>query len=413
MRPGAKRLPALTCLGLLVLAALAVAAHPAAAQTPGVSYSNWSLSGNMVILRYLMPVADAQRVAGSTTLVETQAKVSSYLLGHVSVRSDAGACPAIDQGFGIGQVDPLAVQAGMYGFEIFFQCPGTHGLVLHNTALFDRLPGAINFARVEIDGHVTQQLFTAAHAQLRAPASGALHPAGVGRYVGLGVRHILGHWDRLCFLFGSLLLLRRPRQLRTLIGGLALGYATSLVIAMGGWITPHMTLLGAFIGFMVAFLAAQLLTRQTGKPRILALGSAGLLLWLAAAVLLAHGNVTVVLLAGAALFAGCYLAVSDRIEQHTIGCLLVPAVFGFLDGFVLPAAVLPQHPSGGTLLPMLLGFDFGAVLIDAVLLLAVMGGALLLLRWKQMPTARALVNDLATAGLGGLGIFWMLSRLHV
>ena len=403
---------ALKYLGLLALGALALAAHPAAAQSRGVSYSNWSLSGHTVILRFLMPVADAQRLVGSDILVQTQAKVGNYLLDHVSVRSAGGSCPAIDQGFGIGKVDPLSVQAGLYGFEIFFQCESTQGLVLRNTALFDRLPGEINFARVEINGHFSQQLFTAAHPQLQVPTTGALHSAGIGRYVSLGIEHILGHWDRLCFLLGSLLLLRRPRQVRTLIAGLALGYAVSLVVAMGGWITPRMTLLGAFIGFMVAFLAAQLLTRQTGKPRILALGSAGLLLWLAAAVLLAHGNLTVVLLAGAALFAGCYLAVSDRIEQHTAGCLLVPAVFGFLDGFVLPAAVLPQQLSGRTLLPMLLGFDFGAVLIDAVLLLAVMGGALLLLRWKPLPTARALLNDLAAAGLGGLGIFWMLSRLH-
>jgi hypothetical protein len=398
---------------LLALCALGLWAHPAAAQSRGVSYSNWSLSGDTVILRFLMPVADAQRLVGSDIAVETQGKVGDYLLEHVSVHSGTADCPAIDQGFDLGRVDPLAVQAGMYGFEIFFRCANPQQLVLRNTALFDRLPGSINFARVEIGGHVAQQLFTAGHEQVRLPASGPLPSAGIGRYAGLGIRHILGGLDRLCFLLGSLLLLRRPRQVRHLIAGLALGYALSLAVALGGWITPRMTLLGAFVGFMVAFLSAQLLTRQTGKPRILALGSAGLLLWLAAAVLLAHGNLTVVLLAGAALFAGCYLAISDHIERHTLGCLLVPAVFGFLDGFVLPAAVLPQQPPASTLWPMLLGFDFGAVFIDAVLLLAVMGAALLLMRWKRLPTLRALVNDLAAAGLGALGIFWMLSRLHV
>jgi hypothetical protein len=408
-----RRLRPLALLGLLALCALGAAARPAAAQSRGVSYSNWSLSGNMVILRFLMPMSDAQQLVGSAIAVETQAKVGDYLLDHVSVRSAAGDCPAIDQGFDLGKVDPLSAQAGLYGFEIFFQCANPAGLVLQNTALFDRLPGNVDFARVEIDGRVSQQLFTAGHEQVREPSAGALRSAGIGPYVGLGIRHILGGLDRLCFLLGSLLLLRRPRQLRHLIAGLALGYALSLVVAVGGWITPRMTLLEAFVGFMIAFLAARLLTRQTGTPRILALGSAGLLLWLAAAVLLAHGNVTVVLLAGAALFAGCYLAVSDRLEQHALGCLLVPAVFGFLDGFVLPAALLPQQLSGRTLLPMLLGFDVGAVLIDAVLLLAAMGAVLLLLRRKRLPTVTALVNDIATAGLGGLGIFWMLSRLHV
>ncbi|HEX4024216.1 MAG TPA: HupE/UreJ family protein [Steroidobacteraceae bacterium] len=403
---------ALKCLALLALCALAAAARPAAAQSGGVSYSNWSLSGNLMILRFLLPVADARRLVGSDIPIETQAKVGDYLLDHLAVRSADGDCPAIDQGFDIGRVDPLSVQPGMYGFEIFFRCTDPRGLVLQDTALFDRLPGEVSFARVDLGGQLSQQLFTAGHEQVRVPATRPLRSAGIGRYLGLGVAHILGGLDRLCFLLGSLLLLRRPRQVRHLIAGLSLGYTASLLIALGGWITPRMTLLGAFIGFMVAFLSAQLLTRQTGKPRILALGSAGLLLWLAAVVLLAHGNLTVVLLAGAALFAGCYLAISDRFEQHLLGCLLVPALFGFLDGFVLPAALLPQPPSRRALLPMLLGFDVGAVLVDALLLLAVMGGALWLLRWRRLPTLKALVTDIAAAGLGGLGIFWMLSRLH-
>ncbi|MGH8142045.1 MAG: HupE/UreJ family protein [Steroidobacteraceae bacterium] len=408
-----RALQPLKLLALLALCALAAVARPAAAQSRSVSYSNWSLSGNMVIVRFRMPVSDAQRLVGTDIAVQTQAKVGDYLLDHLGVRDATGGCPAVDQGFDLGKVDPLSEQAGMYGFEIFFQCVNPTQLVLQDTALFDRLPGDVNFARVQINGHLSQHLFTAGHEQVRVSLGAPLRSAGVGRYVDLGISHILGGLDRLCFLLGSLLLLRRPQQVRHLIAGLALGYTLSLVIALGGWITPRMTLLGAFIGFMVAFLGAQLLTRQTGRPRILALGSAGLLLWLAAAVLLAHGNLTVVLLAGAALFAGCYLVVSDRLEQHALGCLLVPAVFGFLDGFVLPAAVLPQRLSGHTLLPMLLGFDIGAVLIDAVLLLAAMGAGWLLLRRRPLPTIRALANDIATAALGGLGIFWMLSRLHI
>src|SRR6185437_10560412 len=171
------------------------------------SYSTWSVEGGRITMRFLLPVADAQRIAGTDIEVLVQQRVGQYLLDHLAVRSGAARCGAIDQGYDIGRVDPLTVASGLYGFEIFFQCPEpaasaqSVGVILEDRALFDRLPAQVDFARIQIgDGALQTQLFTRAHQQLMLPRQGSIASAGISRYVGLGWARVLDHWDRLCFL---------------------------------------------------------------------------------------------------------------------------------------------------------------------------------------------------------------------
>lgn len=380
------------------------------------SYSTWSLEGDTVIARFMLPRADAQRVAGTDIDVLVQQRIGDYLLAHLAVRARAEDCQAIDQGYDIGRVDPLTEASGLYGFEIFFRCAQPSGVVLEDRALFDRLPGQVNFARVQVNGsRFSEQLFTSARRTLALPHAGAPRAAGLGRYLALGAAHIVRRWDRLCFLLGALLLARRMRHVLRIATGLAAGYALSLPAALSAALAPRGRLLEAGMGFLVALLALQMIAQPLRRRRGAALGAAGALLWLAAVALLGHAIWPVMLLAGAALFAGSYLAAQEGLEQRGFGWLLLPAVFGFLDGFALPAALGPLQLSGAAMLAAVAGFDVGA-LLAAVAVLAVFGallaGASVWQRTRASALALALAGDVAAAGLGGLGVFWMLSRLH-
>jgi hypothetical protein len=413
-----------------------------------VSYSTWSLSGDTFIVRYLTPISDAERVADTAIEVLVQQRLGDYLLARLAVRAGTQACPAIDQGYDIGRIDPLTVASGLYGFEIFFRCPSgaASDVVLENHALFDRIHGHVDFARVQINGGpVRQQLFTARHEQLAlgpltprtsaTPAPGtsargtSASSAGIGRYLGLGIGNVLGSPDRLCFLLGMLLLmLTRPRPTPRLrawptamlyaITGLAAGYALSLLAALAAGLAPRERLLDAAVGFLVALLAAGVATRDLVRARLVGGTLAGALLCLAALIAFAHGRFPALLLAGAGVFAGCQLALAGRLELRPalfVPALFVPALFGFLDGFVLPAEVLPMQLPARTVLPMAVGFDLGALLMEIAVLAALAGALALVGAWPRMrPLARhsALSTDLAAAALGCVGVFWMLSRLH-
>jgi hypothetical protein len=379
-----------------------------------VSYSFWNLDGQRVTLRFILPASETQRVTGTDIAVLRTTRFGEYLLDHVAVRAAGQPCPAIDQGFDIGKVDPLTVGANLDGFEVFFQCPSLQDVTLEDRALFGRLPGQVNFARLQINGGpVSEQLFTPSHQQLHLASLTAVSSASFSRYVALGIGHVLGGLDRLCFLLAALLLVRQARQLGALVGALAAGYALSLPIALYAPIMPRSTLLDAFIGFLVAMLAFQLMTRQLVRVRLAGTLAAGALLILAVIALIAHAGAPVLLLAGAGLVAAALPALGSVSSGQMFTVPVIGGLFAVLDGFILPAALQPMQLPAATRLPMLVGFDLGAWALESVLLVAAVLAASLwtMARRRGRPQLRALATDAAAAAIGGLGVFWLISRL--
>ena len=390
-------------LALLCMYACGAQSAPLPAGAANVSYSVWTVSGSSVLLKFLLPTPVAQSLSGVEVPLLTTRKLGDYVLQHVAVEAAGRDCPAVDQGYDLGKVDPLAVGADLYGFEILFRCPGTTGLVLHNHAVFARAPGHVNFARIERDGRAVEQIFTAGRERLPVD----MHPAGFGSYVRLGITHLT--IDRLCFLLGSLLLIRSRREAALAFAALIAGYAVSLAVAAPGWIVPRPLLLGAFMGFMVALLAALIISRELQRPRIATIGCPALLAALALITALTHAPWTALALLGGALFAGSLLRASAWLEQSW---LLPLTVVGFLDGFALPAALAPLDLPQRSLLWMTAGFDAGAAILAALVMGVPLAVFVLVRKRASGLNPRALVNELAATCLGGLGTFWLVSGLY-
>jgi hypothetical protein len=396
---------------LAALCLFACAAHGASlpSGTANVSYTVWTVSGTTVLLKFLLPTTVARSLTGAEEPLLTSRKLGDYILQHVDVEAAGHACPAVDQGYDLGKVDPLAVGADLYGFEILFRCAGgtASGLVLHNHAVFALSPGHIDFARIERNGRAVEQLFTVGRQRL--PVGAQMSPAGFGSYVRLGVIHLSFAVDRLCFLLGSLLLVRGRREAGYAFAALIAGYAASLLVAASGWVVPRPALLEAFMGFMVALLAALITLRELKRPRVALLGCPALLAALALATTVTHAHWAALALFGGAVFAGSLLKVSEGVGQSW---LLPMAVVGFLDGFALPSALEPLKLPARSQLAMTVGFDAGAVLLAALVMGVPLGVYALVRERTARLNPRALVNELAAACLGGLGTFWLVSRLY-
>lgn len=397
-------------LAWITLCWLAVAAGPALAQDRGVSYSTWIVADKMVTLRFVLPVTEAQRLTGAEVPLLTISKLEDYLLAHLAVHSAGGDCPAIDQGFDLGRVDPLVVGAGFYGFEIFYRCSDPRQLVLRNSALFERAPGHINFATIQRHTQSVAQLFTADHRELTLPDDKPLPAAGFGAYLRLGIAHVLHNADRWCFVLGLLLLVSRRRDLGYLVLALAGGYLLALLLAMAGWVLPRLSPLESFIGFLVALLGAVITRRELRSVSAgIMSGPAIVLLLLLVIALLRSPAALFALLGGAAIAMG-FLGLSQESDGRPLIWPALGTLFGFLDGFVLPAVLPPAQLPQAQQLQLLAGFDLGAVLLE-VLLIGLAVGSWLLLRSRRITLPQALLQDVCAAGLSGLGAFWLLSRL--
>ncbi len=397
-------------LAFAALCSLAGAAHAAFAASESVSYSTWIVSrgSGTVTLRFLLPIDTAQRLSGSAIPVLTVSKLGDYVLARTEVWASGHECAASDQGYDLGKVDPIQAGAGLYGFEIVFRCPGVMGqLSLHDHAFFERMPSHVDFARIELDGRFTQQLFTAARQRLEVPDGAPMPAAGIGRYVWLGLKHILRSPDRLCFLLAAVLLVRRRRDLAGILASLAAGYALSVLVGAAGWIAPQTALVEGFIGFLVALLAVLIAMLQLERPQA-AVGWPVLLLILALAAASMHAPGAALLLLGAAVLSAGLLAASSARGRPTLW-LLPAGILGFLDGFVLPSLIAPLNLQGWTQTPLLVGYDAGAVLADTLVVALLAAGALGLLRSGYLLSVRPVMNDLVAAALGALGTFWLVS----
>ena len=396
----------------LVVCALG-GASSARADSHSVSYSDWTIAGDVTTLKFVLPEIEARRLTGVDVPLATTKRLGEYLLAHVAVEGDGENCAPIDQGYDIGLVDPLAVGGGSFGFEVFFRCPNANPRVrtLKNSVLFERVPGHVNYARVRAGGgEWAPQLFTAGREEVRVPSAAPPAAAGWLRYVSLGFSHVLHGLDRIAVVLGLLLLVRRREQLQLLAAGLGGGYVLALLVTAGSWVAPRTLLLESFVGFMALWIAAELVARETSRAKAAAALSLGSLV-LAVVMLFVSGWAAALMLVGCALIAAGSVPMSGAWLERRALWVGSAATLGFLDGFVLPSQVAPAEPPRGALLAMSFGFDAGAFLAAAFVVALVMG-ALFALRYRRIAVPRPLVADLAATVLGGCGAFWVVTRLY-
>jgi len=398
---------------IFLLCCLLAGTQCAAAESRSLSYSIWTVVGQSVHARFIVPDAEARHLVDPGAPPPTSDTIAKYLAGHVAVSSAGGNCPAVDQGEEIGLVYTLTARAGFSRFEIEFQCRQGGGIALQNAFLFDRVPSHINIARIRVeDGGFATQLFTAANERIALPPAGSQPSnAGVYAFARLGFGHITDSLDRLCFVLAFLLVRCRRQDLACLAGGISLGYLLSIALAISGVIAPRMELTEPLMGFLVALVAAEAVARASQRPWATAALLAGGTLALSAALLFTRGWPASLLLAGIAGFSVCYLPAASSLADGVVLRLVPATLFGMLDGFGFAAnlSVLTLSPSA--LAPILLSFDAGALAVIALVAGALVAAAALL-RWRgfaSWPTAA----DLAAAALAAFGIFWLVGRLYV
>ena len=164
------------------------------------------------------------------------------------------------------------------------------------------------------------------------------------------------------------------------------------------------------MGFMVALLAALITLRELKRPRVALLGCPALLAALALVTALTHAHWAALALFGGAVFAGSLLR-GIRRGSGRVGC----CPWGSSDSWTVslcPSALAPLNLPTRSQLWMTLGFDAGAVLLAALVMGVPLGVYALMRERSARLNPRALVNELAAACLGGLGTFWLVSRLY-
>jgi hypothetical protein len=388
----------------LVLCWMASSAAAGAA-TRSISHSDWLIARDQVTLRMAFPVSEAKYTQPPGQPPPTNEKLAAYVLSHVAVQAQGLVCEPIDQGYDIGHINTLAVGGGLYGFEIIFHCPGSFRPTLKNAFLFERMPRHVDYARIEVDGASSTQVFTAARQQIDLADTPVA--AGVGVYLGLGATHIAHDFERLCFFLGLMLLARNRRDWFIAALGLTAGYVLSSLLPLMP-LVPSTAAFESALGLLVMLCAVQWISQRLIQTWRLALALATVLGLLSVAVWRLNVDAGWLLL-GSAIFSSCFALVAGC--RAGLFAWVLPLLFGAADGTVLWGDYSRLHLRSELSLSTLLTFNAGSLLLELGIMAALSGAAI---GWSRVRKSRAfddIAAEAAVTALAGLGAFWVLIQL--
>jgi len=273
-------------------------------------------------------------------------------------------------------------------------------------------PNHVHFLQAQMDlGERQEFVLTRGNTMARISVTGGALPLTrrLGRYISLGVTHILGGPDHLAFLLALLLIVATWRKLLTATLGFTLGHSVTLALAYLGLINPPGAAIEALIGFSILFVAGEA-AFQSARPdrRTVVLVTAGLLaIGLANSALV--GTVPVAVWLGLAVFTGSYLAWLEAGGDVRRTIPAFSAGFGLIHGVGFAGILLELELPRGDQVAALFGFNLGVEL--GQLIFVVMVGLLLVLTRQILPDRILTYGRLAAiALLSAAGGYWFLVR---
>lgn len=394
---------------ILAASVALLAAARAGAHGRSVSWSTWDRDGREARVVLRIDQLELTRLPwGPVAPGALPVPLAHYLTGALRLLDDGGACPVVEG------PRALAAPEGRAAVEWRLRCAGPGALRIESALLREAAPGHLHFVRVRGEEGGVEAVLRAGAPPLVLPGPEGEDPvveapASPLAYLVLGVEHIATGADHLVFLLGLLLLARRPREVAVVVTGFTLAHGLTLALAVLGRLRPETAAVEALIGLSIALVGTENAWLLAGRPRSLPPLVAALLAALALAAAAGRGTVPGLTLAGLALFVPAYFGLVARSARPMRLRTAIAFVFGLVHGFGFAAVLAELSLEPARLATALLGFHLGVELGQLAAVAAAWPLLRVLAGWRGGRPGR-LVAEVATAGVAGLGVFWLVAR---
>lgn len=395
-----KRLAVPALLASLLASLLAGLLLPtsALAHQKSISYSKWTLVDDGAIaqvrVRWLeltsLPMAHEAKDAPFD-----RSSVLPYLQSKLYLQAGAVPCEAVPS-----SAAWLPAERGWIRVEWRVRCP-SRPTSLHSE-LFTSLTNHVHLATV-LGGPAPIDVVLSSRVPKASidTTSRAQAGAGIGRYLRLGVEHILSGWDHLAFLLLLIVVARRLGEVAVLVTGFTVGHSVTLAAAALGLVVPNVRAVEAMIAASIMIVALE----DVGIVKV----SGGALVILGALALFVASATFGGLPAfwGLALFTACYFALLRALPGAGRLRWLIACLFGFVHGLGFSAVLLEQELPRTQLVQALFGFNIGVELGQ----LAVVACIWPVIQWlRRRDLGPAVVETTSFAGVA-VGTFALIVRV--
>ncbi len=391
-------------LYLLIICTLVA---PAWADPQSKSFSSWSMEQDQLVVNYRISLREVTRLPDAAHNADLTAVLAAHLQQQLSVTAEQACILTNGTAFPAG--------TGYLNYRASWRCPeDAASAVISIGAFFQAAPAHIHFARFRLPEQAPfERLYTRHNSSQRVQLQPGADQSERWQdtflaYVSFGFEHILIGLDHIAFLLTLLILAQRLRDVIFIVTGFTLGHSVTLSMTVLGLATPSISVIEAFIGFTIAFVAVENVAAENGQ-------AARAANWTAAAMLLLTGlgaaslsNFPVVPLLGLSLFAWCYLRLAKTGERARAMRPAITTLFGLIHGFGFASVLLEVGLPEQAIVPALVGFNIGVELGQIAIVLALVAIAALWRRWLPggLPAAAVL-----NASLCAIGSYWFVQRL--
>ena len=301
----------------------------------------------------------------------------------------------------------ISPQNNSFNIAWTYKCDQPLTNIVNNT-FFDQDPSHSHIARFSLHDMVLPEvLFTESSrsATFKVKSTENKEITSFQDYFILGINHIASGFDHIAFLLGLILLNRHFKSLLLAITGFTLGHSLTLALGVLGIVTPMSNWVEAVIGFSIALIALEALSKETTQFVIYTKGLFffwGVLFFLML-VFGFGGNLLGFI--GLCLFSISYflLVTLKKINLS----LFVTTLFGLVHGFGFGGYLSEIGFSEGRFFNALLGFNLGVEAGQIAILIVLIGTMILLNKTKiKYEGMRAFMACL----LISVGTFWFLER---
>ncbi|MGB8332407.1 MAG: HupE/UreJ family protein [Polyangiales bacterium] len=367
------------------------------AHQKSVSYSKWTLveDGAVAELRVgWLELTSLPAVRDTTDGPFDRSSVLPYLQSSLVLETDAGPCEAIP-----GSATWLPEERGWVRVEWRVRCGAAP--VRLRSQLFTTLSNHVHLATVLGAAPIDVVLSSMAPSAFIGATPEQEAAGGIGKYLLLGVEHILSGWDHLAFLLLLIVVAVRLREVAVLVTGFTVGHSVTLAAAALGWVVPHPRAVEATIAASILLVALE----NAGVERM---RGGALVVFGAMAVFAtsaALGGLTA--LWGICLFTACYFALLRTLNGTGRLRWVIACLFGFVHGLGFSGVLLEQDLPRAQLLHALFGFNAGVELGQVGVVVCTWP----ILQWlRRRGLGRAVVDAASFAG-AVLGTFALLIRV--
>lgn len=229
-----------------------------------------------------------------------------------------------------------------------------------------------------------------------------------GRYVLMGIRHIVAGWDHLAFIIALLILATSLGEVAVLVTAFTVAHSLTLSLAAVGVARPDPSSVESVVAFSIALVAAENCWIFGGRNKRIERAMTVMTLLCMALAYFRTGAQAGLAWLGLAVFGYCHFRLISSSKKQSCLRAVVAFVFGLAHGFALGGGFTEPGGTPDRIAASLLGFNAGVeagqllVVTSVYALLACTSGRLrrCLLKW---------VAPAVSASLLSLGAYSMLT----